>query len=185
MILQSGRALMFPVYQGTYERSYGQYLDWFKEPYATEDWIIQVCQDMRRSIDYLVTRDDIDEERIAYYGVGVGGILGPMALAVEDRFKTGILVGGGLPNDAGVSAITPAIDPLHHAPRVKVPVLMINGKEDPLAMSQQSMYDFLVGIPEEDKQHKVYQDGSLLSSNRKNVYKDIVDWLDSYLGPIE
>jgi hypothetical protein len=184
IILKSKRALMFPIYQGTYERSYGQYLDWYTEPRATTDWIIHVCQDMCRSIDYLETRDDIDKEKIAYYGVSVGGACGPVALAIENRFKTGILISGGLPR-ASVVASTPEIDPLNHAPRVKVPVLMINGKEDPLTMSQQSMYDFLVGIPEEDKQHKVYQDGSLLSSNRKNVYKDIVDWLDSYLGPIE
>ena len=184
IILQSGRALMFPIYQGTYERSYGQYLDWFTEPRATTDWIIHVCQDMCRSIDYLETRGDIKTEKIAYYGVSVGGACGPLALAIEDRFKTGILVSGGLPR-ASVVASTPEIDPLNHAPRVRVPVLMINGKEDPLALSQQSMYDFLVGIPEEDKQHKVYQDGSLLSSNRENVYKDIENWLDSYLGPVE
>ena len=184
MILLSGRALMFPIYQGTYERSYGQYLDWFKEPYATADWIIHVCQDMRRSIDYLETRDDIDKEEIAYYGVSVGGVWGPMALAVEDRFKTGILVSGGLPNDARVSATTPAIDPLHHAPRVKVPVLMINGKEDPIAVSQRPMYDFL-GTPEEHKHHQVYPDGSLLSSNGDDFRKRVVGWLDRYLGPVE
>ncbi len=184
MILLSGRALMFPIYQGTYERSYGQYLDWFKEPYATADWIIHVCQDMRRSIDYLVERDDIDKEKIAYYGVSVGGVWGPMALAIEDRFKTGILVSGGLPNDARVSATTPVIDPLHHAPRVKVSVLMINGKEDRIAVSQQPMYDFL-GTPEEHKQHIVYPDGPLLSSNSDDFRKRVADWLDSYLGLVE
>jgi cephalosporin-C deacetylase-like acetyl esterase len=131
----------------------------------------------------LETRDDINKEKIAYYGVSVGGGCGPMALAIEDRFKTGILVSGGLPR-ASVVASTPEIDPLNHAPRVKVPVLMINGKEDPLAMSQQPMYNFL-GTPEEHKQHKVYPDGSLLSSNRKNVYKDIENWLDRYLGPVK
>ena len=184
IILKSKRALMFPIYQGTYERSYGQYLDWYTEPRATTDWIIHVCQDMCRSIDYLETRDDIDKEKIAYYGVSVGGACGPVALAIENRFKTGILISGGLPR-ASVVASTPEIDPLNHAPRVKVPVLMINGKEDPLTMSQQSMYDFLVGIPEEDKQHHVYPDGSLLSLSGDKVRKDIVDWLDRYLERVE
>ncbi len=184
IILKRGRALMFPIYQGTYERSYGQYLDWFKEPHAAEDWIIHVCQDMCRSIDYLETRDDIDKENIAYYGVSVGGVWGPMALAVEDRFKAGILVSGGFPNDRGSATAAPAIDPLHHAPRVKVPVLMINGTEDPIATSQHPMYDFL-GTPDADKQHKVYPDGSLLSSNGEDVYRDVADWLDRYLGPVE
>jgi hypothetical protein len=62
---------------------------------------------------------------------------------------------------------------------------MINGKEDPLTMSQQSMYDFLVGIPEGDKRHQVYPDGSLLGLSGDKVRKDIVDWLDSYLEPVE
>jgi cephalosporin-C deacetylase-like acetyl esterase len=180
MILQSGRALMFPVYQGTYERSYGQYLDWFTEPHATADWIIHVCQDMCRSIDYLETRHDIDEKKIAYYGVCVGGICGPMALVIEDRFKTGILVGGGFPN-AEVTAATPAIDPLHHAPRVKTPVLMINSEQDPLAVSQLPMYRFL-GTPDEHKRYNVYPDGS---SNGDDFRRDVAGWLDRYLGPVE
>jgi serine/threonine protein kinase/formylglycine-generating enzyme required for sulfatase activity/dienelactone hydrolase len=181
IILQSGRALMFPVYQGTYERSYGQYLDWFREPRATSDWIIHICQDMRRSIDYLENREDvIDKDKIAYYGVSAGAVCGPMALAVENRFKTGILLSGGLPNSK-VAAITPEIDPLNHAPRVKVPVLMINGEEDPLAVSQRPMYDFLVGIPEEDKHYQVNPEGSLLSSNSEDICK----WLDRYLGPVK
>ena len=183
MILQSGRALMFPIYQGTYERSYGQYLNWYLEPHATADWIIHVCQDMRRSIDYLETRDDIDERKIAYYGVVVGGSLGPVALAVENRFKTGILVSGGFPTNR-VTATTPEIDPLNHAPRVKVPVLMINGKEDPIATLQQPMYDFL-GTPEADKHRLVYPDGPLLSSNGEDFRKRVVGWLDRYLGPVE
>ncbi|MBN2589327.1 MAG: hypothetical protein JXA96_05670 [Sedimentisphaerales bacterium] len=183
MILQSNRALMFPVYQGTYERSYGQYLDWSKEPRATTDWIIHVCQDMCRSIDYLESRGDINTDKIAYYGVSVGAACGPMALAIEERFKTGILLAGGLPNST-VLASTPEIDPMNHAHRVKVPVLMINGKEDPLAFAQQPMYDFM-GTLAEHKRHIVYPDNSLLGSHRDEIRKEIVDWLYRYLGPIE
>ena len=182
IILKSGRALMFPIYQGTYDRSYGQYLDWYTEPRATTDWIIHICQDMCRSIDYLVEeRNDIDKDNIAYYGVSVGAVCGPMALAVENRYKTGILLAGGLPSSTVVES-TPEIDPLNHAPRVKVPVLMINSKEDPLAYVQQPMYENL-GTPE--KQYIPYQDGSLLGSYRDDVYNKIVDWLDRYLEPIE
>ena len=184
MILQSGRALMFPIYEGTYERSFGRMLKWGKEPHAVSDWVIHVCQDMRRAIDYLETRHDIDTDRIAYYGVSVGGLWGPMALALEGRFKAGILVSGGFL--AGrYTATTPAIDPLHHAPRVKIPVLMINGKDDhifPYETSQQPMYQ-LLGTPEADKKHQVYPGGhGVLSLNSSDVRKDVVGWLDRYLG---
>ncbi|MFC1604817.1 SUMF1/EgtB/PvdO family nonheme iron enzyme, partial [Planctomycetota bacterium] len=187
MILLSGRALMFPIYEGTYERSFGRMLGWSKEPHAVSDWVIHVCQDMCRSIDYLETRHDIDKDRIAYYGVSVGGLWGPMALAVEERFKAGILVTGGF-LAGGYTATTPAIDPLHHAPRVKIPVLMINGKDDfifPCETSQRPMYE-LLGTPAAHKKHKVYPCGhGLLSLFSNQVREDVADWLDRYLGPIE
>jgi serine/threonine protein kinase/formylglycine-generating enzyme required for sulfatase activity/dienelactone hydrolase len=187
IVLQSRRALMFPIYQGTYERSFGRMLDWYKEPHAVSDWVIHVCKDMCRSIDYLETRHDINTEKIAYYGVNVGGLWGPMALAVEDRFKAGILVAGGF-LASGYTASTPAIDPLNHAPRVKVPVLMINGEDDsilPYETSQRPMYEFL-GIPEADKKHKRVPGGQgLLSLSSLEVRDEVVGWLDRYLGPVE
>jgi formylglycine-generating enzyme required for sulfatase activity/dienelactone hydrolase len=187
IVLQSGRALMFPIYQGTYERSFGRMLDWYKEPQAVSDWVIHVCKDMCRSIDYLETRHDIDKEKIAYYGVSVGGLWGPMALAVEDRFKAGILVAGGF-LAGGYTASTPAIDPLNHAPRVKIPVLMINGIDDsilPYETSQRPMYESL-GTPEADKKHKRVPGGhGLLSLSNLEVREEVVVWLDRYLGPIE
>ena len=187
MILLSGRALMFPIYEGTYERSFGRMLGWSQEPHAVSDWVIHVCQDMCRSIDYLETRHDIDKDKIAYYGVSVGGLWGPMALAVEDRFKAGILVTGGF-LAGGYTATTPAIDPFHHAPRVKIPVLMINGKDDfilPYETSQRPMYEIL-GTPAAHKKHKVYPCGhGVLSLFSNQVREDVVDWLDRYLGPVE
>jgi serine/threonine protein kinase/dienelactone hydrolase len=187
IVLRSGRALMFPIYQGTYERSFGRMLDWGKEPQAVSDWVIHVCKDMCRSIDYLETRRDIDNNRIAYYGVSVGGVWGPMALAVEDRFKAGILVAGGF-LARGHTASTPAIDPLNHAPRVKVPVLMINGEDDsilPYETSQRPMYESL-GTPEADKKHKRVPGGhGLLSLSSLEVREEVVDWLDHYLGEVQ
>jgi alpha-beta hydrolase superfamily lysophospholipase len=110
-----------------------------------------------------------------------------MALAVEERFKAGILVAGGF-LAGGYTASTPAIDPLHHAPRVKIPVLMINGKDDhilPYETSQRPMYQ-LLGTPEADKNHQVYPGGhSVLSLNSNNVRKDVLDWLDRHLGSVE
>ena len=52
-------------------------------------------KDLRRSVDYLETRPDIDRERLAYFGVSLGAIRGAIALAVEKRFKTAVLWSGG------------------------------------------------------------------------------------------
>ena len=69
-VIKSGRAVLFPVYKGTYERQITGGPPWPESrPIAHRDWIIQLSKDLGRSIDYLGTREDIDNEKIAYYGM--------------------------------------------------------------------------------------------------------------------
>ena len=187
IVVMSGRALIFPIYKGTFERGTGQLPGLEKEPYAVMDWLIKCCKDMRRSVDYLMTRDDIDTDKMAYYGMSAGALMGPMAMAIEERFKTGILIVGGFP--AGNEFIgTKAIDPLNHAARVKIPVLMINGNEDfvfPYETSQVPMFDMMHSV-NEHTEHRVYPGGhGLLGLFKKQIRGDVVGWLDRYLGPVE
>ena len=53
------------------------------------------AKDMRRGIDYLETRTDVDTEHLAYYGVSWGGAMGGLMPAVEPRIKVSALVRGG------------------------------------------------------------------------------------------
>jgi len=186
-VITSGRALLFPVYKGTFERRLAARPDLDGSPAAFTEWIIQVCKDLCRSLDYLQTRQDIDSERIAYYGMSAGAAFGPMALAVEQRFKAAVLVVGGFPVSDPVDQV-PAIDPLNHAPRVRTPVLMINGEGDfffPLESSQRPMYRSL-GTPEPDKEHRVYPGGhGLLTLFGRQIRDDVIGWLDRYLGPVD
>src|SRR5262245_59065016 len=61
---------------------------------------VRLIVDIRRAVDYLVSRPDVDRNRIAYWGVSYGGAMGALVAGVEPRFKTLILtVGdGGLVN---------------------------------------------------------------------------------------
>lgn len=185
-VIMSGRALMYPIYKGTYEREIVG-----GSPYSTNmyrDWIIQLSKDLQRSMDYLETRDDIDGNKIAYYGVSLGARLGPIMLATEDRIKLGIFVVGGFRG----WELPPAVDEFNFTPRVKVPVLMINGKEDhyfPFETCQKPMFE-LLGTPDEDKDHIVYPGGhglwglfsrGLLS---RQIKADVLGWLDHYFGPV-
>jgi serine/threonine protein kinase/cephalosporin-C deacetylase-like acetyl esterase len=180
-VITSGRAVLFPIYKGTYERHAPRDRAWTtasitQTPFAVRDWIIQIQKDLSRSIDYLETRDDIDSERIAYYGTSWGAVLGPIMLAVEDRLDTGVFLRGGIP-------------PVAYAERVTTSVLMINGAEDaivPLKTSAEPMFKRL-GT---DKQHKKlipYPGGHGLYDGlfNKQILKDVLDWLDLYLGPVE
>ena len=189
LIITSGRALLFPVYKGSFERGTGEVPDSRTEPSAFRDWIIQLSKDLRRSIDYLETRDDIDMNRIAFYGMSGGAAMGPMALAVENRFRAAVLIVGGFPVQdlPDVEEAISTIDPLNHAPRVKTPVLMVNGKEDfvfPYETSQRPMFE-LLGTADVDKEHKLYPGGhGLLGLFMKQIRGDVLGWLDRYLGPV-
>jgi serine/threonine protein kinase/dienelactone hydrolase len=186
LILTSRRVLFFPVYKGTYERS----LDGsgiHGAPRTFRDVLIQMVKDLSRSVDYLESRDDIDSKKIAYCGMSAGATLAIPALAMEDRFQAAILISGGFPT-WDLTAQVPTLDPVSHASRIRIPVLMVNGKEDfvfPYATSQRPMYEFL-GTPEAHKKHQVYPGGhGLLGLFRKQIQENVIDWLDRYLGPVE
>lgn len=58
--------------------------------------IVQTVIDLRRTLDYIETRPEIDSNRIGYVGGSMGGILGAIFIGVEPRIKAaGLLVAGG------------------------------------------------------------------------------------------
>ncbi|MCX8170792.1 MAG: alpha/beta fold hydrolase [Candidatus Bathyarchaeota archaeon] len=57
--------------------------------------IIQTVIDLRRAVDYLETRLDIDAERIGYVGGSMGGIIGAIFIGVEPRIKAAALIVAG------------------------------------------------------------------------------------------
>jgi len=58
--------------------------------------IIQTVIDLRRAVDYIETRPEIDADRIGYVGGSMGGILGAIFIGVEPRIKAAaLLVAGG------------------------------------------------------------------------------------------
>jgi dienelactone hydrolase len=177
-MVKSGRALMFPIYKNTYER-----LGTPPDPgtNAERDETIQQAKDLRRSVDYLETRPDIDKGRLAYYGISWGAIEGPIMLAVENRFKAAVFAAGGCDEEK----VLPEADPMNFAPRVKVPVLMINGRYDfelPLETCQEPLFR-LLGVPPQDKRHVLFDTGH--APPQLPVMKETLNWLDRYLGPVK
>ena len=177
--------MIYPVYKGTYER---RFEDGPPDPAATpiahRNWFVQTYQDMARSIDYLETRDDIDTSKLAYLGFSWGAWTGPLWVALEDRIKLAIFADGGCWIWEG--GPMPSADPMRFASRVEVPTLMLNGLYDavfPHDMSQEPLFDFL-GTPSEHKKYTTYLTGHGISGeSREQKERDILDWLDKYLGP--
>ncbi len=181
-ILKSGRAVLHPVYQGTFERSYTPPYKMWDGGYLQRDFTIMFAKDLRRSIDYIVTRPDIDTSKLAYYGLSWGAEQGGIMLAIEKRFKAGILYIGGfwIYN----KPLLPEIEPLNFPSRVTTPVLMLDGRNDdiyPYKMAQIPFYEFL-RTPKEHKKH--YVSNSWHFVPRDELIKETLGWLDKYLGPI-
>ena len=177
-LVKSGRALMFPIYKDTFERL-GTPPD--AGTSAERDETIQQVKDLRRSIDYLESRSDIDSSRLAYYGISWGAVQGPIMTSMEPRFKVAIFAAGG----CNGQKVLPEADAMNFASRVKIPVLMINGRYDfeiPLDTCQEPLFR-LLGTPPQDKQHVLYDTGH--SPPLLPVMKEGLNWLDHYLGPVK
>ena len=55
---------------------------------------IQLIIDLRRAIDLLMARPDVDPERIAYLGASYGGAMGGLLAGIENRLQAYVLVVG-------------------------------------------------------------------------------------------
>jgi dienelactone hydrolase len=186
---KGGRAFVFPVLQGTFERiappekqgkttapgdSIGD-----KMAHVPANGIMWV-KDFERTIDYLATRpEEFDINKLAYEGLSWGGIWGGVVPAIESRIKVAVILGGGLDLD-----LPPECSQVNFAPRIKIPILLQGGRYDVLfpVESNQKTFLGLFGTTQEDKQHRIYETGH--SCWLKNeVAKDELDFLDKYLGP--
>lgn len=181
LIIKSGRAVMYPVYKSTYERGDGLNSDVPDTTVSYRDHVIMWVKDCSRSIDYLATRPDISEEKLAYVGFSWGAVVGNIIPAIEPRFRAVILVAGGL----SLQRALPEVEQLNFVPRIKVPTLMMNGRYDfffPVEMSQIPMFN-LLRMPESQKRKVVFETGH--SVPRVESAREILDWLDKYLGPVQ
>jgi formylglycine-generating enzyme required for sulfatase activity/predicted Ser/Thr protein kinase len=179
-VVKSGRAVMYPVYEDTYERRLKYNLPSGAESIqlATE-WY----KDAARSLDYLATRSDIDNGRLAYMGVSMGAADGVIfATLLQDRLKAVVLLDGGFFMQKPLAGV----DQADFAPRMKKPVLIVNGRYDytfPVEKAQDPLFRML-GTPQEDKKHVMLDTPHDVTEQRGQLVKVVLDWLDRYLGRV-
>jgi cephalosporin-C deacetylase-like acetyl esterase len=179
-LMNSGRAVMYPVYKATYERGDGLKTSFPNPTNSYRDHVIAWFKDLSRSIDYLETRADIDNNKLGYEGASWGAAMGALFPSMETRFKALALIAPGF----YLQDRLPEADQINFAPRVKTPVLMLNGRFDfifPPGSSQEPMFR-LLGTPKEHKRRVVYETGHDIPRNE--LIKETLDWLDRYLGPV-
>lgn len=180
-IVQSGRAVLYPIYQDTYERRVDDVLPGTSQKL---EYMTQRFKDLGRSVDYLETRADIDKNKLAYLGVSMGSAEGVIyAALLQDKLKAVVFLDGGFflyrpPSGA---------DQADFAPRLKKPVLMVNGRDDyvfSLGRTQLPLFQML-GSPADDKRHVVLDTPHDVTEQRPQLIQNVLGWLDKYLGRVD
>ncbi len=177
-IMRSGRAMLYPIYKSTYERGDGLRNDFPSATAVFRDHMIMWSKDIGRSIDYLESRPDIARDRLGFIGLSWGAAMAPLFLALEPRIKAAVLFGPGFYMQASL----PEADPVNFAPRVRIPVLMLNGRFDflfPTGSSQEPMFK-LLGTADDRKRRVLYDTSHTVP--RAELIRETLAWFDRYLG---
>jgi dienelactone hydrolase len=77
-----------------YHRSDIESYSFVAEPEAEREGYIQLVADLRRGLDLLAARKDVDPKRIAYVGHSLGATWGGTLAGIETRFAGYVLMGG-------------------------------------------------------------------------------------------
>jgi dienelactone hydrolase len=180
---QSGRAVVMPIWTGTFERNDGSTFRRFMGSGAEQRDLGTIwARDMSLAIDYLESREDIDATRIAFVGLSLGSAMGAGIIPGEERLTTAILWSGGF---AAASLEETRVLSASLARRTYLPVLMLNGRHDFIfPLENQRAYFRMLGTSDEHKRHVVYDAGHLGWPLGEFVRENL-DWLDRYLGPVE
>jgi dienelactone hydrolase len=173
-LVKSGRAVVYPVYQGTYER---RLPNAEVGTTAYRDMQVQWAKDFLRVVDYIVTRPDVDVTRLGYFSVSMGSYFSPIPLALEPRIKGAVVIAGGLRYN-----YPPETQPANFMPRVHVPTLLINGDADfETPPKARERYVSLLGTTEKKR---ITLEGGHVPSDYISVIREALAWYDKYLGPV-
>jgi formylglycine-generating enzyme required for sulfatase activity/dienelactone hydrolase len=176
-VVRSGRAVIWPIYKGSYERWIPTATPSVEQRRLLFDW----RQDVVRLLDVLTRRGDIDAERIAYLGLSYGASVPVPLLSLETRFKAAILMSAGM---GGVPGFSDA-DALNYAGHISMPFLLLSGRHDfvyPLETVAKPMFE-RIGTSDDRKRHVVFDAGHMMFP-RGPMTQEILAWMDRYLGPV-
>ena len=171
--------------------------------YRNRDAFIQTVIDLRRAIDFLQSRPEIDGKRIGYIGLSMGGILGGILAGVDERLQAPILIVAGgdwgylfansqhptavtlreknpelFKDPRKINEIVGPIDPVNWVARISPrPLLMINGKDDPIVPRECT--ERLFAAAKEPKEILWLEGGHMPQPDA--VLRKVDEWLSQHL----
>lgn len=188
-VATNGRAVAYPVLRSMLERTgdvnysadaVHNMSGGLLGPNTYRDEVLMQVKDVRRTLDYLSSRRDIDTTRIAYSGLSWGGRMAPIMTSVEPRFKLAILYTPGLLTAPRL----PQVDDVNYLPYMRIPTLILSGRYDDVFPLQTMVMPYvqLLGTPKEHLRHVVYETQHFVP--RAEQIAETLNWLDRYFGPV-
>jgi dienelactone hydrolase len=167
---------------------------WYRSRDVTRDYehSVEQVRALRRALDVLLARPDVDPGRVAFVGHDFGAMYGAVLAGVDPRVNAGLALQAGntsfaewfllsakLTGDAReryVQKLAP-LDPVHHVSRAKAPVYFQFAKGD-VYVPKANADAFFAAAPE-PKRIEWYDAGHGLS---EQAVRDRQDWLAARLG---
>jgi len=163
---------------------------------------IQLIIDLRRAIDLLTARTDVDPERIAYLGVSYGGAMGGLLAGIDHRLKACVFIvgdGGFVTHEtnpenlnmpistfftdykAWIDAMW-SIEPIHYVSHASpTPLLFQNATRDQYVNVEDAVrYQDAASEPK----HVIWYDSEHWPLPDE-VIVDSINWLQPFIGPLE
>ena len=143
--IKAGRAVFAVVLRGYVERKdplYVRVRDGTSVRFREQ--LVYWATEIRRGLDYLETRSDIDAQKIAFWNVSISPFV--VFAAIEPRYRSVIFEGDGMPKDW--LKFLPEANPIFFVSHVRAPKLMLNGRYDeqwPFHSAIQPMSNLLEG----------------------------------------
>jgi len=163
---------------------------------------IQLIIDLRRAIDLLMARPDVDPERIAYLGVSYGGAMGGLLAGIDHRPKAYVLIvgdGGFVTHQTNPANLTMSlnefseeykawidamwpIEPIHYVSHASpTPLLFQNAVRDQYVnVEDATRYQDTASEPK----HVIWYDSEHWPLPDE-VIMDSIKWLQQFIGPLE
>ena len=156
---------------------------------AGMEWAISSC------VDFLISRDDVDQDRIAIFGVGIGASFATRAAALDHRFAAAVCDGGiwdlrerafaigrfGAARSASIGTTIRQYTAESIARRIKCPILVAHGQHDWLDAGDVARYCNALKAQGVAIQLKRFAASAADVDNSALGHEDIFDWIANRL----
>ena len=160
-----------------------------KHKYWTRNIISQTVFDLRRAVDFIEVREELDQNNIGFFGISLGGITGAVFCGVDKRVKVPVfaLAGGQMNLMFGTSALSSdtkdylsIIEPMNFVEQISPrPLLMLNAENDDIVLPMMSK---LLYKKAEKPKNIIWYPAKHHTIPLDKTYQAGLDWFDKYLN---